>query len=363
MKKALALFLILALGSTMILTGCGSEPYDYDLTKYVKAGEYKGLEYKNPDKIKVSDKEIKDAIQEDLDEAKSLKDVEDGKVHDGDTVNIDYTGKIDGKEFENGSAEGSTLEIGSKTMIDGFEAGLVGAKVGDTVTLNLTFPDPYPNNEDLSGKDVVFEVKINSSQENVTPTEKEYVAQSSEYDTVADYEKAVKKELYKNKENEQKQEIETYLWGVITDSSEVIEYPEKELEAYKEKQKQYVEDYAKNNSMEYADVIESTYKMTEDEFNEELDSAAQTNAKEQMIVYYIARQEGLEVTDSEYKDFVAAQLESIGYTAKEFEDYTGSSYEEYVGGEEYIKYYMLYQKVIDMVVENAKGVDKLSTGK
>ena len=132
---------------------------------------------------------------------------------------------------------------------------------------------------------------------------------------------------------------------------------------YKEKQKQYVEDYAKNNSMEYADVIESTYKMTEDEFNEELDSAAQTNAKEQMIVYYIARQEGLEVTDSEYKDFVAAQLESIGYTAKEFEDYTGSSYEEYVGGEEYIKYYMLYQKVIDMVVENAKGVDKLSTGK
>ena len=82
MKKALALFLILALGSTMILTGCGSEPYDYDLTKYVKVGEYKGLEYKNPDKIKVSDKEIKDAIQEDLDEAKSLKDVEDGKVHD-----------------------------------------------------------------------------------------------------------------------------------------------------------------------------------------------------------------------------------------------------------------------------------------
>ena len=74
-------------------------------------------------------------------------------------------------------------------------------------------------------------------------------------------------------------------------------------------------------------------------------------------------QDRLEVTDSEYKDFVAAQLESIGYTAKEFEDYTGSSYEEYVGGEEYIKYYMLYQKVIDMVVENAKGVDKLSTGK
>ncbi len=363
MKKALALFLILALGSAMILTGCGSEPYDYDLTKYVKVGEYKGLEYENPDKIKVSDKEIKDAIEEDLEEAKTLKDVEDGKVHDGDTVNIDYTGKVDGEEFEGGSAEGSTLEIGSGTMIDGFEDGLVGAKVGETVTLELTFPDPYDNNEDLSGKDVVFEVTINSAQEYVTPTEKEYVKQSSEYDSVSDYEKAVKNELYQSKEDEQQSEIESYLWGLITDSSEVIEYPEKELEEYKTKQKEYVQDYADNNSMEYADVIESTYGMTEDEFNEELDSAAKTNAKEQMIVYYIARQEGLEVTNSEYKDFVEAQLESIGYTAKEFEDYTGSSYEEYVGGEEYIKFYMLYQKVIDLVVENAKGVDELSTDK
>lgn len=363
MKKALALFLILALGSAMILTGCGSEPYDYDLTKYIKVGEYKGLEYENPDEIKVSDKEIKEAIEEDLDEAKALEDVEDGKVHDGDTVNIDYTGKVDGEEFEGGSAEGSTLEIGSGTMIDGFEDGLVGAKVGETVTLELTFPDPYDNNEELSGKDVVFEVTVNSAQEYVTPTEKEYVEQSSEYDSVSDYEKAVKNEIYQSKENEQQSEIESYLWGLITDSSEVIEYPEKELEEYKTKQKEYVETYAENNSMEYTDVIESTYGMTEEEFDEELDSAAKTNAKEQMIVYYIARQEGLEVTNSEYKDFVAAQLESIGYTAKEFEDYTGSSYEEYVGGEEYIKFYMLYEKVMDLVVENAKGVDELSTDK
>lgn len=363
MKKTLSLFLVLALGASVLLTGCGSEPYDYDLTKYVKVGEYKGLEYKNPDKINVSDKEIKEAIDEDLDAAKSLTDVKDNKVHDGDTVNIDYTGKIDGKEFEGGSAEGTSLEIGSGSMIKGFEDGLIGGKVGDTVTLNLTFPDPYENNEELSGKDVVFEVKINSAQEYVTPTEEEYVEQSSEYDTVADYEKAVKDELYKTKQSEQKSEIETYLWGVITGSSEVIEYPEKELESYKEKQKEYVQDYADKNSMEYADVIESTYGMTEDEFNEELDSAAQTNAKEQMIIYYIARQEGLEVTKSEYKDFVAAQLEAIGYTAKEFEDYTGTSYEEYVGGEEYIKYYMLYEKVLDMVVENAKGVDKLSDDK
>ncbi len=361
MKKAIALFLVLALGSAMILTGCASEPYDYDLTKYVKVGEYKGLEYQNPDKIKITDKEIEEAIEEDLDEAKTLEDVEDGKVHDGDTVNIDYTGTIDGEEFDGGSAEGSSLEIGSGTMIDGFEDGLVGAEVGETVKLNLTFPDPYENNEELSGKDVVFEVKINSAQEYVTPTEEEYVEQSSDYDSVSAYEKAVKEELYKSKEDEQNSEIKSYLWGLISDGSEVLEYPEKELEEYIEKQKEYVQDYAENNSMEYEDVIESTYGMTEDEFNEELDSAAESNAKEQMIIYYIARQEGLEVTKSEYNDFVDAQLESIGYTASEFEDYTGMSYEEYVGGEDYVKFYMLYEKVMDMVVENAKGVDELST--
>lgn len=94
--------------------------------------------------------------------------VEEGQVKDGDVVNIDYKGTIDGQEFEGGTASGQDLTIGSNSFIEGFESGLIGANVGDTVTLNLTFPENYSNttkiNDEevsLAGKAVTFEVKIN----------------------------------------------------------------------------------------------------------------------------------------------------------------------------------------------------------
>jgi len=83
-------------------------------------------------------------------------------VKEGDIVNIDFVGYIDGEEFEGGSTNGAgtNLEIGSNTYIDGFEEGIIGHKVGETFDLNLTFPENY-GNEQLNGKDVVFKVTIN----------------------------------------------------------------------------------------------------------------------------------------------------------------------------------------------------------
>ena len=97
-------------------------------------------------------------------------------VESGDVVNIDYVGKIDGEEFSGGSATGQHLKIGSGSFIDGFEDGLIGKNVGETVDLNLTFPEDYSNNTDLAGKAVVFTVTINSID-----TEKEMV-----YDDLTD---------------------------------------------------------------------------------------------------------------------------------------------------------------------------------
>lgn len=352
MKKVLAVLTSVTLLSGTLLTGCGSSQYDYDLSEYVKVGDYIGLEYDKPDDIKVSADEIDDAIKEDLEGAKYLADVEDGKVHDGDTVNIDYVGTIDGEEFDGGSAEQQSLVIGSGTMIDGFEDGLIGSSVGDVVTLDLTFPDDY-NNEEYAGKDAQFKVTVNASQEYVTPTESYYVKNNTEYESVKDYEDAVEKELYDAVESDQKQEIRDALWDQIESSAEVIKYPEKEMNEYKERTRSTIEDYAKDNDMEFADVLDQYYGMTEEEFDEELTSAAENNCKDEMIVYYIASQEGLEITDDEYETFVEGQLSAMGYTADEFKEYTGTSYVDYVGGENYIRYYMLYTKVMDLVVENA----------
>ncbi len=94
--------------------------------------------------------------------ASTLDTTEGLEAKDGDTVNIDYTGYLDGEAFDGGSTDGAgaDLELGSDTYIDGFEDGIVGHKVGETFDLNLTFPDNY-GNSDLAGKDVVFTVTLN----------------------------------------------------------------------------------------------------------------------------------------------------------------------------------------------------------
>ena len=85
----------------------------------------------------------------------------------GDTVNIDYVGSVDGVEFEGGSTQGqgTDLVIGSGSYIDDFEEQLIGAHPGDEVDVYATFPDPYNNNPDLSGKEALFEVTINGIYE------------------------------------------------------------------------------------------------------------------------------------------------------------------------------------------------------
>ena len=94
---------------------------------------------------------------------KTLDKTEGVAAQNGDTVNIDYTGYLDGTAFKGGSTNGSgaDLELGSGTYIDGFEDGIVGHTVGETFDLNLTFPETYPNNPDLAGKEVVFTVTLN----------------------------------------------------------------------------------------------------------------------------------------------------------------------------------------------------------
>lgn len=150
------------LACTMLLSSCGSVDYSKDLSAYVELGSYKGIDFELTQPEEITDEKINDYVLEAFKSYTTLTEqAEDYAAQNGDTVNMDYVGKINGEKFEGGEATGATVELGSGQLIDGFEEGLVGLKKGDTKTLDLKFPEDYANTE-LKGKDVTFEVTVNS---------------------------------------------------------------------------------------------------------------------------------------------------------------------------------------------------------
>ncbi|MBQ7968889.1 MAG: FKBP-type peptidyl-prolyl cis-trans isomerase [Clostridia bacterium] len=285
MKKfTLALVLVLAL--SVVLCSCGKEdkPYDYDLDKYVTIGDFPNVEIDM------------DKVQEKVDEAveniakQYAENLKEGTVEDGDTVNIDYVGKIDGKEFSGGSAKGTDLKIGSKEFIDGFESGLIGKKIGEKVDLNLVFPDDYK--EELAGKAVVFTVTINSVKARTNPdlTDK-MVEEKTDYLTVSEFLKNTKKET-----------IEEMLWDNYLNSCKVLKYPKAEVKEYYDSMLNSYRQMAVYNGMTLEAMVTSFYGYKSvEEFAEGLADSAMLTVKEEMIIWQTVRKHDISLTDEEYK--------------------------------------------------------------
>ena len=161
--RKLKLLCLCGLTAAVLMTGCaGSTDTTNVNLGSATVSEYRGVKI-NVAAPEVTDDEVDQKIQTNLKQNPNEVEV-DRAAQDGDIVNIDYKGTKDGEAFDGGTAEGTDLTLGSKTMIDGFEDGLIGAKKGETKTLNLTFPEDY-REESLAGQAVVFEVTVNSVKE------------------------------------------------------------------------------------------------------------------------------------------------------------------------------------------------------
>lgn len=376
-KTKLITILCLSVVLIMALTACGaSQPYsNIKLDDYVKVGKYKGLEVKSF-KVKVTDKDVNERIKSNRQSAQKTEESKEGTVKKGDTVNIDFVGKIDGKEFEGGTGQGQTLTIGSGQFIDGFESGLIGVNVGDKKTLDLKFPKDY-NNKDVAGKDVTFDVTVNSKQISVVPElNEEFVKDQmknadtkKKVKTVAEYKEYVKDQLKKEKKEEGINEQKSYLWNEVVAASTVKKddkkkekYPEEQLKKVRKQITTQYEDYAKQNNMELKDFLEQQMQMDEKTFKKQVREYAKSVVKEDMIVMAIAEKEKIEVSSDEYEKYIADQLKSYGYTEESYKEQTGKTFEE-ANGEESIMSQIYKNKVLDFILDNAKVVDKLSTKK
>lgn len=168
--------------------------FEVDVRPEVELGDYSNLEAE-VNKYEVSEDDIKRVIDKELDQNSRIISVEDRAVKDGDIVNIDFVGKLDGEEFPGGDAEGYELVIGSGAFIPGFEEQIIGKEIGQEFDVDVVFPEEY-HDESLSGKNVIFEVKLNGIQEKELPElDDEFVKDISEFDTLEEYKNNVKMDL------------------------------------------------------------------------------------------------------------------------------------------------------------------------
>lgn len=370
MKKIVSVSLtaVLAVCMMIALTGCGGgEPYeDYDLTEYITLPDYNSYEVEEPE-VLIEDADIEEEIQSRLEEAATTEKVTEGTVEEGDSVTISFEETLaDGSSVDGMSSDSYELTLGSGSMIDGFEEGLYGATIGETVTLNLQFPDPYNNNEELSGKDVTFEVTVLSKNvQNVPEFNEDFVKENSDYETVEEYRSSVASDLEEQEYNNQLSTIKEELYMKLVDETEVKKYPEKEVDDYFDELDEYYRYGAETSGYEDWDAFLESQDMTQEEYEEQIQLYAEEYVKQEMVIYLFAQVEGVEVTDEEYDQFLQDNLEAAGFESEDdFKDYTGMSLEEYAETAR-LERNMLLTKELDMLydrlLDNNNGSDDTSS--
>lgn len=316
--------------------------------KYVDLGEYKGieLEYKVAEP---TEDEINSVINQELDSLATFEEVTNRPVQDGDTVNIDYVGTLDGVAFDGGTADGYDLEIGSGQFIDGFESGLIGANLGDIVELNLTFPEKYK--EDLAGKDVVFTVTINSISEKKVPELSEDVVSQigAGYSSVDEYRQSVKDSLVETKKSDAKADARNEVLLKVKEKSTIKETPEWLVDFMTESVRSNAISYASMYGVQLDEFVSQMLNETMEEFEAECKSYGIQNAEGMVVSFAIAKDAGIELSDEEMKAKLDEYKNSYGMTDEEFKS---------SGQENNLLMYIQNEKVVDYLFENAVLVDE-----
>ena len=320
------------------LAGCGKKAkrqlYNGKLSKYITLADYKGL------KVDTKSDEFKEYYNNVISSDVSSNDLyvkkTEGTVANGDTANIDYTGKKDGVAFDGGTAEGYDLKIGSNSFIEGFETGLIGKKIGDTVDLNLTFPENY-NSAELAGKAVVFTVKIN------------YVKTEEERKPEDYYSELGFKSLDKYTADVTERAVKNYLLDKVKSGSKIKEYPQDEIDTMYGSYKNILEQNLKSSyGVDFATYLTSN-NMTEESFKEDLvKNQIKPAMDEQMVAYSILDNEKLGLKDEEVNKKIDETVKSINNS-----QVTAETVKSYYG-EYYFEYMTVSEKVADYLYENAK---------
>ncbi|MDF2524480.1 MAG: trigger factor [Clostridiales bacterium] len=313
----------------------------------VQLGQYKGVEV-NKIETYVTEEDVEKELQKAAESNSRLITVEDRPIQSGDTAVIDFEGFMDGVAFEGGKGENYELAIGSGTFISGFEDQLIGAKSGDDLEINVSFPEEYGMPE-LAGKPALFKVKVKEIKVREMPViDDEFAKDVSEFDTLEAYKEDLKKKLIETAEHKAKHDTEDNVINKVVENA-TVDVPkvmiEKQIDSLA-RDFDYRLRYQGLDLQKYIEIM----GMTMETFREQFADRAEKDVKSQLVLEKVSKSENISASQEEIDEEFKTLSENYKQDIEEFKKHLREDDIEYIKGNIEIK------KTIDFLIENAKIV-------
>lgn len=382
MKKRLLAFL-LCMTTVLSMTACGSDKnvaedtespstevmtsttglakYEFNYADYVTLADYSAIPVELAETYEVTDEDVETYLLEWFEYNGPFYTVDETKtvVAEGDIVNVDYVGKLDGVAFDGGTAPNQNIDVsgncaagGGTSYIDGFTAGLLGAQVGTEVDCDVTFPENYGN--ELAGKAVVFTFTVNSIQREISFEEiddefaKAYAGAESKEAMYEMVRKGMEEENAYYKMEDSTKDVQQYLLDNCTVEIPADYFADR-LEAYRN---MFINQFCEGDESKLEEVLSTEYQMTLEQAEESWKEVVTTEVKTEFILGAIAREMGVELDTDRYESELSEYVAYYGLESADqlFESY---GYGDVVFGEKRMKEMHLQSDVLEKLTETA----------
>lgn len=311
----------------------------------VELGEYKGLSVEK-EAVVVTEEDIENELKKIVERNSKLVNIEDRPVENGDTLNIDFEGSVDGVPFQGGSAKGYTLVVGSGSFIPGFEEQLVGANLNDEVEVNVTFPEDY-HSEDLKGKAAVFKVKINEIKLKQLPEiNDEFASDVSEFETLDEYKADIRVKLTEQAQAKADRKYEEDIIKKAVDNS-TCDIPEVMVNNRLDDMMRQMDMQLRYQGMNLEGYL-NMMGLEIDKFRSDYRDNALEDVKTQLVLEKIAETENIIASPEEYDAELEEMAKRYNQSVEEMKKHLRDD------DIEYIKSSIERKKTVEMLVENSK---------
>ena len=312
----------------------------------VTLGEYKGVEVKKEHTL-VTEDDVNAEVEKERNKQAAEVSVDDRAVAEGDTVNLDYSGSVDGVKFAGGTAEGQTLKIGSHTFIPGFEEQMVGMNIGEEKDINVTFPTEY-HAPDLAGKAAVFHVKVNSITETQLPAlDDDFAKDISEFDTLDAYKADVRAKLEAQAaERDNNAFTNAVIEKVMANAT--VEIPDAMVERQIDSMVRNFEARLAQQGLKLADFMKYTGQ-DEKAFRGQYRDQAEKSVRANLVLEAVENAEKFEATEEEIDAEIEKFAKQIGQNVEDLKKNLTE------GDREYFKADVIRDKAVKFLCDNAKA--------